>query len=134
MIIDGLYAEYHGLTFKVVKPMGNELLLVTEEDYAEDLGFTADISDASPHTLYFKTVAKDDVDHLYDLTHEARYEGSIFDLFQDDEGYNYIGTDNQDKALSFGLEPVKDLPVDGYYSKRVTDDEIEKIVYRKDVE
>ncbi|MCY1609793.1 hypothetical protein NW132_11570 [Staphylococcus pettenkoferi] len=123
MIIDGLYAEYHGLTFKVVKPMGNELLLVTEEDYAEDLGFTADISDASPHTLYFKTVAKDDVDRLYDLTHEARYEG-----------YNYIGTDNQDKALSFGLEPVKDLPVDGYYSKRVTDDEIEKIVYRKDVE
>lgn len=129
-MIDGKYADYQGETFKVVEIISNEVVLVTEDDRALDFGFEAKTTKHSTHTLYFKHVARDDIDELYALYQEARYGGAIFDLYQDTEGQLYIGTEDQDKASTFGLEQTDEH----YYSKYVTDDEIEKIIYRNHIE
>lgn len=129
-MIDGKYATYQGDTYKVVEIISNEVLLVTEEAEALEKGFEAQTTNTSAHTLYFKRVARDDLDELYALYQEARYEGAIFDLYQDTEGQLYIGTEDQDKASTFGLEQTDE----DYYSKYVTDDEIEKIIYRSHIE
>ncbi|MGO3050558.1 hypothetical protein CD110_00335 [Staphylococcus casei] len=129
-MIDGKYATYQGDTYKVVEIISNEVVLVTEDAEALDKGFEAQTINTSAHTLYFKRVARDDLDELYALYQEARYEGAIFDLYQDTEGQLYIGTEDQDKASTFGLEQTDE----DYYSKYVTDDEIEKIIYRSHIE
>ncbi|MBU0436764.1 hypothetical protein CW746_12230 [Staphylococcus succinus] len=129
-MIDGKYATYQGDTYKVVEIISNEVVLVTEEAEALEKGFEAQTTNTSAHTLYFKRVARDDLDELYALYQEARYEGAIFDLYQDTEGQLYIGTEDQDKASTFGLEQTDE----DYYSKYVTDDEIEKIIYRSHIE
>lgn len=129
-MIDGKYATYQGDTYKVVEIISNEVVLVTEDAEALEKGFEAQTTNISAHTLYFKRVARDDLDELYALYQEARYEGAIFDLYQDTEGQLYIGTEDQDKASTFGLEQTDE----DYYSKYVTDDEIEKIIYRSHIE
>lgn len=129
-MIDGKYATYQGDTYKVVEIISNEVVLVTEDAEALEKGFEAQTTNTSVHTLYFKRVARDDLDELYALYQEARYEGAIFDLYQDTEGQLYIGTEDQDKASTFGLEQTDE----DYYSKYVTDDEIEKIIYRSHIE
>lgn len=129
-MIDGKYATYQGDTYKVVEIISNEVVLVTEDAEALEKGFEAKTTNTSAHTLYFKRVARDDLDELYALYQEARYEGAIFDLYQDTEGQFYIGTEDQDKASTFGLEQTDE----DYYSKYVTDDEIEKIIYRSHIE
>ncbi|MDH9161209.1 hypothetical protein BU065_09680 [Staphylococcus succinus] len=129
-MIDGKYATYQGDTYKVVEIISNEVVLVTEDAEALEKGFEAQTTNTSAHTLYFKRVARDDLDELYALYQEARYEGAIFDLYQDTEGQLYIGTEDQDKASTFGLEQTDE----DYYSKYVTDDEIEKIIYRSHIE
>ncbi|MEB8125765.1 hypothetical protein BU068_08940 [Staphylococcus succinus] len=129
-MIDGKYATYQGETYKVVEIISNEVVLVTEDAEALEKGFEAQTTNTSAHTLYFKRVARDDLDELYALYQEARYEGAIFDLYQDTEGQLYIGTEDQDKASTFGLEQTDE----DYYSKYVTDDEIEKIIYRSHIE
>ncbi|MBN6204588.1 hypothetical protein JZH61_12250 [Staphylococcus saprophyticus] len=129
-MIDGKYADYHGETFKVVEMISNDVVLVTEDERALDIGFEAKTIKHSKHTLYFKQVARDDIDELYALYQEARYGGAIFDLYQDTEGQLYIGTEDQDKASTFGLVQTDEH----YYSKYVTDDEIEKIIYRSHIE
>lgn len=129
-MIDGKYATYQGDTYKVVEIISNEVVLVTEDAEALDKGFEAQTINTSAHTLYFKRVARDDLDELYALYQEARYESAIFDLYQDTEGQLYIGTEDQDKASTFGLEQTDE----DYYSKYVTDDEIEKIIYRSHIE
>ncbi|MDW4139005.1 hypothetical protein QI227_06095 [Staphylococcus saprophyticus] len=116
-MIDGKYADYHGETFKVVEMISNDVVLVTEDERALDIGFEAKTIKHSKHTLYFKQVARDDIDELYALYQEARYGGAIFDLYQD-------------KASTFGLAQTDEH----YYSKYVTDDEIEKIIYRSHIE
>ena len=65
-----------------------------------------------------------------ELYQEARYSGAIFDLYQDVEGQLYIGTEDEDKASTFGLDQTDEY----YYSKYVDEDEIEKIIYRKHIE
>ena len=40
-MIDGKYADYHGETFKVVEMISNDVVLVTEDERALDLGFEA---------------------------------------------------------------------------------------------
>ena len=129
-MIDGKYATYQGDTYKVVEIISNEVVLVTEDAEALEKGFEAQTTNTSAHTLYFKRVARDDLDELYALYQEARYEGAIFDLYQDTEGQLYIGTEDQDKASTLGLEQTDE----DYYSKYVTDDEIEKIIYRSHIE
>ncbi|MCU5746642.1 hypothetical protein N9R04_07955 [Staphylococcus sp. SQ8-PEA] len=129
-MIDGRYADYQNVAFKVVDETGNEYVLVTEDAEAESLGFEAQTTKHTTHTLYYKKVAKNEVDRIYVLSQEARYGGAVFDLFQDVEGSNYIGTDNQDKAEAFGLESNGE----DYYSKKVDEDEIDKIIYRKDID
>ena len=53
-MIDGKYADYHGETFKVVEMISNDVVLVTEDERALDLGFEAKTIKHSKHTLYFK--------------------------------------------------------------------------------
>ncbi|SCS21487.1 hypothetical protein [Staphylococcus caeli] len=129
-MIDGTYADYQSETYKVVDMNGNELKLVTEDAQAVTRGFEAETSKHTAHTLYYKHVPRDAIEELYELHQEARYAGAVFDLYQDTEGQLYIGTEDQDKASAYGLTQT----VDQYYSKRVTDDEIEKIIYRSPVE
>lgn len=129
-MIDGKYADYKGKTYKVVEIVGNELVLATEDEKALEYGFEAQTANQSAHTLYFKHIPRDDVDELYALFQEARYEGAVFDLYQDTEQQLYIGTEDQDKASTFGLDQTDEH----YYSKYVTEDEIEKIIYRRHIE
>ncbi|HLR19068.1 MAG TPA: hypothetical protein VK115_04050 [Staphylococcus sp.] len=129
-MIDGKYVDYQGGTYKVVEIVGNELMLATEDDDALEHGFKAQTANQSAHTLYFKRVARDDVDELYALFQEARYGGAVFDLYQDTEQQYYIGTEDQDKASTFGLDQTDEH----YYSKYVSEDEIEKIIYRSHIE
>ncbi|AVL76722.1 MULTISPECIES: hypothetical protein [Staphylococcus] len=129
-MIDGRYANYRGETYKVVEIVSNEVLLVTEDERAMEHGFEAQTHRHAAHTLYYKHVARDDVDELYELYQEARYSGAIFDLYQDLEGQLYIGTEDEDKASTFGLDQTDEY----YYSKYVDEDEIEKIIYRKHIE
>ncbi|MDK9865737.1 MULTISPECIES: hypothetical protein [Staphylococcus] len=129
-MIDGKYADYKGETYKVVEIIGNELVLATEDEKALEHGFEAQTANQSAHTLYFKHIPRDDVDELYALFQEARYEGAVFDLYQDTEQQLYIGTEDQDKASTFGLDQTDEH----YYSKYVTEDEIEKIIYRRHIE
>ena len=103
-MIDGRYATYRGETYKVVEIVSNEVLLVTEDERATEHGFEAQTYRHAAHTLYYKHVARDDVDELYELYQEARYSGAIFDLYQDVEGKLYIGTEDEDKASTFGLD------------------------------
>src|SRR5699024_7558871 len=116
-MIDGRYATYRGETYKVVEIVSNEVLLVTEDERATEHGFEAQTYRHAAHTLYYKNVARDDVDEL-------------FDLYQDVEGQLYIGTEDEDKASTFGLDQTDEY----YYSKYVDEDEIEKIIYRKHIE
>ncbi|MDG0842910.1 hypothetical protein M4L39_05595 [Staphylococcus equorum] len=129
-MIDGKYADYQGETYKVVDIVGNELVLATEDEKALERGFEAQTANQSAHTLYFKHIARDDVDELYALFQEARYEGAVFDLYQDTEQQLYIGTEDQDKASTFGLDQTDEH----YYSKYVSEEEIEKIIYRRHIE
>lgn len=129
-MIDGKYADYQGETYKVVEIISNEVVLVTEDERALAHGFEPNMTNQTAHTLYFKHVARDDIDELYALFQEARYGGAVFDLYQDTEGQLYIGTEDQDKASTFGLAQTDEY----YYSKYVTEDEIEKIIYRRHIE
>lgn len=129
-MIDGKYADYQSETYKVVDINGNDVKLVTEDAHALANGFEAETSKHTAHTLYYKHVPREDIDELYMLQQEARYAGAVFDLYQDTEGQLYIGTADQDKASAYGLAQT----VDQYYSKRITDDEIEKIINRSPIE
>jgi hypothetical protein len=129
-MIDGKYAIYNNETYKVVSIHGNEVLLVTEDERAEEQGFIAQTKDHTLHTLYYKHVARDDLEELYELFQEARYEGAIFDYYQDSDGNQYIGTNDKEKANTFGLSQVDD----SYYNKIVNDDEIDKIINRSHIE
>ncbi|MGI2315749.1 hypothetical protein ACQ28U_15760, partial [Staphylococcus cohnii] len=100
------------------------------DERATEHGFEAQTYRHVAHTLYYKKVARDDVDELYELYQEARYSGAIFDLYQDVEGQLYIGTEDDDKASTFGLDQTDEY----YYSKYVDEDEIEKIIYHKHIE
>ncbi|MGI2315716.1 hypothetical protein ACQ28U_15595, partial [Staphylococcus cohnii] len=100
------------------------------DERATEHGFEAQTYRHAAHTLYYKNVARDDVDELYELYQEARYSGAIFDLYQDVEGQLYIGTEDEDKASTFDLDQTDEY----YYSKYVDEDEIEKIIYRKHIE
>ncbi|MDW8564066.1 MULTISPECIES: hypothetical protein [Staphylococcus] len=129
-MIDGKYADYQGETYKVVEIISNEVVLVTEDERALAHGFKANTTNHTAHALYFKHVARDDIDEMYALYQEARYGGAVFDLYQDTEGQLYIGTEDEDKASTFGLVQTDEY----YYSKYVTEDEIEKIIYRSHIE
>lgn len=129
-MIDGKYADYRGKIYKVVEIVSNEVLLVTEDEQATAFGFEAQINRHTTHTLYYKHVARDDIDELYELYQEARYSGAIFDLYQDVDGQLYIGTEDEDKASAFGLSQTDEY----YFSKYVDEDEIEKIIYRNHIE
>ncbi len=129
-MIDGKYADYKGETYKVVEIISQEVVLVTEDNHAVEHGFEAQTTHHSNHTLYFKQVPRTDLDELYELFQEARYEGSVFDLYQDTEGDYYIGTEDEDKASTFGLTKTDT----DYFSKYVTEEEIEKIIHRSHIE
>ncbi|MEQ7790158.1 hypothetical protein [Staphylococcus nepalensis] len=129
-MIDGKYADYRGEIYKVVEIVSNEVLLVTEDEQATTFGFEAQTNRHTTHTLYYKHVARDDIDELYELYQEARYSGAIFDLYQDVDGQLYIGTEDEDKASAFGLSQTDEY----YFSKYVDEDEIEKIIYRNHIE
>lgn len=70
------------------------------------------------------------LEELYELFQEARYEGAIFDYYQDSDGNQYIGTNDKEKANTFGFNRVDD----NYYNKIVNDDEIDKIINRNHIE
>lgn len=129
-IVDGRYAEYQGDVFRVLNDFGKQLHLVTENPNAEKLGFEAQTQKHSTHTLYFKTVERKEVDALYDLKHEARYLGTLFDLYFDAQGNSYIGTSDSDKAEAYGLDETDDE----YYSKQVNEDDYEPVIYREEIE
>ena len=129
-MIDGKYADYRGEIYKVVEIVSNEVLLVTEDEQATAFGFEVQTNRHTTHTLYYKHVARDDIDELYELYQEARYSGAIFDLYQDVDGQLYIGTEDEDKASAFGLSQTDEY----YFSKYVDEDEIEKIIYRNHIE
>lgn len=129
-MIDGKYADYQGKTYKVVEIISQEVVLVTEDIHAIEYGFEAQTTQHTNHTLYFKQVPRADLDELYELYQEARYEGSVFDLYQDTEGDYYIGTEDEDKASTFDLIKTDD----DYFSKYVSEEEIEKIIYRSHIE
>ncbi|MCG7339291.1 hypothetical protein MHZ36_08305 [Staphylococcus sp. ACRSN] len=129
-MIDGKYADYKGETYKVVEIVSHEVMLVTEDESAVEQGFEAQTANYVNHTLYFKRVRRDELDELYELFQEARYEGAIFDLYQDTEGAYYIGTEDEDKASTFGLSKTDDE----YFSKFVDEADIEKIIYRSHIE
>lgn len=59
-MIDGKYAIYNNETYKVASIHGNEVLLVTEDERAEEQGFIAQTKAHTVHTLYYKRVARDD--------------------------------------------------------------------------
>ena len=73
-MIDGKYADYKGETYKVVEIISQEVVLVTEDNHAVEHGFEAQTTHHSNHTLYFKQVPRTDLDELYELFQEARYE------------------------------------------------------------
>ncbi|MCD8913988.1 hypothetical protein K2V61_00255 [Staphylococcus simulans] len=129
-VADGRYAEYQGEVFRVLNDYGKTLHLVTEDAGARALGFEAKTTKHSSHTLYYKDVARHEVEALYDLKHEARYGGTLFDLYFDMQGQSYIGTSDVNKAEAFGLTE-KD---EGYFSKAVNDDEYEPVIYREELE
>lgn len=129
-MIDGKYAIYNNVIYKVVSIHGNDVLLVTEQENAEEQGFIAQTKAHTSHTLYYKHVARDELEELYELFQEARYEGVIFDYYQDSDGNQYIGTNDKEKANTFGLEQVDD----SYFNKKVYDDEIDKIINRNHIE
>lgn len=129
-VADGRYAEYQGEVFRVLNDSGKTLHLVTEDASARALGFEAKTTKHSSHTLYYKDVARHEVEALYDLKHEARYGGTLFDLYFDMQGQSYIGTSDVNKAEAFGLTE-KD---EGYFSKAVNDDEYEPVIYREELE
>ncbi|UXV34769.1 hypothetical protein MUA90_12255 [Staphylococcus sp. IVB6181] len=129
-VADGRYAEYQGEVFRVLNDSGKTLHLVTEDTSARALGFEAKTTKHSSHTLYYKDVARHEVEALYDLKHEARYGGTLFDLYFDMQGQSYMGTSDVNKAEAFGLTE-KD---EGYFSKAVNDDEYEPVIYREELE
>lgn len=129
-VLDGRYAEYQGEVFRVLNDFGKTLHLVTEDSKARDLGFEAKTTKYSSHTLFYKDVKRQEVDALYDLKHEARYGGTLFDLYFDAKGQSYIGTSEADKAEAFGLTETDE----GYYSKAISETDYEPVIYRKDVE
>lgn len=129
-VIDGKYAVYQSETYKVVDISGSEVLLVTEDAASELKGFQAETTTHTLHTLYYKHVQRDKLDELYELFQEARYQGAIFDYYQDNEGNHYIGTNDQEKANTFGLV----ASLDDYYSAVVAEEDIEKIIHRHHLE
>lgn len=129
-VLDGRYAEYQGEVFLVLNDFGKTLHLVTEDAEAQSLGFEAKTTKYSSHTLFYKDVKRQEVDALYDLKHEARYEGTLFDLYFDAKGQSYIGTSEADKAEAFGLKETDE----GYYSKAINEEEYEPIMYREELE
>ncbi len=129
-VLDGRYAEYQGEVFRVLNDFGKTLHLVTEDAGAKSLGFEAKTTKYSSHTLFYKDVKRQEVDTLYDLKHEARYGGTLFDLFFDAKGQSYIGTSEADKAEAFGLKETDE----GYYSKAINDDDYEPVIYREELE
>ncbi|CAL27131.1 hypothetical protein [Staphylococcus carnosus] len=129
-IVDGRYAEYQGEIFRVINEFSPKLKLVTENPKAEAWGFKAQTTKHTNHTLYYKEVKRTEVDALYEIKHEARYGGTLFDLYYDAQGQSYIGTSEADKAEAFGLKETDE----DYYSKPVEDDEYEPVIYRNDLE
>ncbi|MCE5038473.1 hypothetical protein [Staphylococcus auricularis] len=129
-MIEGTYAVYRGLTCKVIAHTGNEVEVVTDvsSDIAEHLGFEPSEVQHEPQVMYHKWIPLDDIDELYELKQEARYRGTVFDLFYDNET-PMIGTEEADKATAFGLAEVHS----NYYSKAVKEDEIENIIFHQDL-
>lgn len=97
-------------------------------DIAEHLGFEPSEVQHEPQVMYHKWIPLDDIDELYELKQEARYRGTVFDLFYDNET-PMIGTEEADKATAFGLAEVHS----NYYSKAVKEDEIENIIFHQDL-
>ena len=48
-------------------------------DIAEQLGFEPSEVQHEPQVMYHKWIPLDDIDELYELKQEARYQGTVFD-------------------------------------------------------
>ena len=129
-MVDGRYATYQGQTFRVSGVHDGYVRLVTEDAASQHLGFEAKTYEHTAHTLYIKEVPREDIEEVYDIRLEARYEGVIFDLFSDVDGQWYIGTSDSEKGEAYQL-----LHTDKYYySKPVKETEFERILHRSSVE
>ncbi|EIT87221.1 hypothetical protein A374_01354 [Fictibacillus macauensis ZFHKF-1] len=126
----GTFARYMNKTFRVSDRNGSHIGLVSENQADVDNGFLEYIypsyykdSDSSPK-LYIKEVKKADLDELYEVDYEAKYNGYIFNLdFYEDGTKLSLGTSETEPARQNGFERTDKY----YYEKSVKKDEIEII-------